>query len=60
MKSRWNNVFLTGSLILMVGAVFSIFGARGNLQNWAKTENTESENQLESDRNRNPEITTAA
>jgi len=60
MKSRWNNVFLTGSLILMVGAVFSIFGARGNLQNWAKTENSESENQLESDRKRNIEITTAA
>ena len=44
----------------MVGAVISIFGARGNLQNWAKTENTESENQLESDRKRNIEITTAA
>ena len=60
MKSRWNNVFLTGSLILMVGAVISFFGARGNLQNWAKPENSGSGNQLENNRDRNNEITTAA
>ena len=60
MKRRWNNVFLTGSLILMAGTVFSIFGASGYLQNWAKTENSESGNQLENDRDRNNEITTAA
>ena len=60
MKRRWNNVFLTGSLILMAGTVFSIFGASGNLQNWAKTENSESGNQLENDRDRKNEITTAA
>ena len=44
----------------MAGAVFSIFGASGNLQNWAKTENSESGNQLGNDRDRNNEITTAA
>ena len=59
MRRRWNNVFLTGSLILMAGTIFSIFGASGNLQNWAKTENSESGNQLGNDRDRRNEITTA-
>ena len=57
MKSSWNYVFLTGSLILMAGAVFSVFGASGDLQNWAMTEDSESGNQPENDRK--TDITTA-
>merc|ERR1712098_637893 len=60
MKNSWNNVFLTCTLILIGGLVVSIFFPSGELQAWAKTNNSESGIQLENNQNRKPTYTNAA